>query len=52
MKTERFTEVDVSIERGGVGHFSSGGSDSGSPLLVQIFTSMVYRLSFIAGESA
>ena len=33
-------------------HFSSGDSDSGSPLLVQIFTSEAYRLLFIAGKNA
>ena len=37
----------------GVGvHFSSGDSDSGSPPLLQIFTSPACRLLFIAGENA
>ena len=32
--------------------FSSGDGDSGSPPLVQIFTSTACRLLFIAGENA
>ena len=32
--------------------FSSGDSDSGSPLLVQIFSSAACRLLFITGENA
>lgn len=33
-------------------HFSSDDSNSGSPQLVQLFTSMACRLLFIAGENA
>lgn len=33
-------------------HFNSGNSDSGSPLLVQMFTSAACKLLFIAGENA
>jgi len=36
--------VDVSILRQRVVHFSSGGIDSGSPPLMQIVTSMAWRL--------
>jgi len=42
--------VDVSSVRQWVVHFSNG--EGGSPLLVQIFTSMVCRLLFITGENA
>ena len=41
---------DVSTVRQWVVHFS--GSDSGSPLLVQIFMNVACRLLFIAGENA
>ena len=44
--------MDVSTVRWWVVHFSSGNSNSGSPLLVQILRSAAYRLLFIAGESA
>jgi len=33
-------------------HFSSGDSNSGSPLLVQIAMSVACRLLFITGENA
>mgnify|MGYP001859295783 CR=1 FL=1 len=33
-------------------HFSGGDSDSGSPPLVQMFTSMAYMLLFISVELA
>jgi len=42
--------VNVSTVRQWVVHFISG--DSGSPLVVQILTSTVCRLLFIAGENA
>ena len=42
--------VNVSTVRQWVVHFSNG--EGGSPLLVQIFTSMVCRLLFITGENA
>jgi len=42
--------VGVSTVRWWVVHFSSGNSNSGSPLLVQILRSAAYRLLFIAGE--
>ena len=42
--------VEVSTVRQWVVHFSSG--DSGSPPLVQIFTSMACRLLFIAGKKS
>ena len=41
--------VDVSTVRGWVVHFSSGDSSSGSPVLVQIFRSVAYRILFITG---
>jgi len=44
--------VAVSTVRWWMVHFSSGDSDCGSPLLVQIFTSMECTLLFIAGENA
>ena len=44
--------VDLSTVRQWVVCFSSGNSNSGSPLLVQIFTSMAWKLLFIAGENA
>ena len=44
--------VDVSTLRWCVVHFSTGDSSSGSPLLVQIFTSTAYRLLFIIGKNA
>jgi len=42
----------VTTVRQWVVHFSSGNSDSGSALLVQIFISVACRLLFIAGENA
>lgn len=33
-------------------HFSSGGSNSGAPVLGQIITSVAFRLLIIAGENA
>jgi len=45
-----YQTVDVSTVRSWVVHFSSG--DSGSPLLVQIFTSVAHSLLFIAGKNA
>ena len=45
-------KVDVSTVRWWVVHFSSGGSKSGSPLLMQIFMSEVCRLLFIAVKNA
>jgi len=44
--------LDVSTVRWGVAHFSSGDSESDSPLLVQMITSTACRLLFIAGEYA
>ena len=44
--------VDMSTVKRGVVHFSSGDSDSGSPLLVQISTSVAGRFLFITGENA
>jgi len=44
--------VDVSTVKQWVVHFSSGDSDSMSPLLVQIFTSLAHRLLFITGDNA
>jgi len=44
--------VDVSTVRRWVVHFSSNGTDSGFPLLVQGFTNVSYRLLFITGENA
>ena len=44
--------VSVSTARWWVVHFSSYNSDSGAPLLVQIFAGVAYRLFFIAGENA
>jgi len=44
--------VDVSSVRRWVVHFSSNGTDSGFPLLVQGFTNVSYRLLFITGENA
>ena len=44
--------VDVNTVRQWVVHFSTGSSDSGSPLLLQIVMSVACRLLFIAGENA
>jgi len=44
--------VDVSTVRWWVACFSNGDGDSGSLLLVQIFTSMAYHLLFITGKNA
>ena len=44
--------VDVSTVRQWMVHFSSNGSNSGSPLLVQICLSAACRLLFIAGKNA
>ena len=44
--------VDVGTMMWWVMHFSSGGSDSGSPPLVQIFMGVVYSLLFTVGENA
>ena len=33
-------------------HFSSGDSDGGAPLLVQVFMSIKCRLLFITGKNA
>ena len=44
--------VNVNIVRLWVVHFSSGDSDSGSPPLVQILTSVARRLLFIPGKNA
>ena len=44
--------VDVGAVRQWRMCFSSGDSDSGSPLLVQICMSAACRLMFIAGENA
>ena len=44
--------VDVSTVRQWVLRFSSGISDSGSSLLVQIVMIAAYRLLFIIGENA
>jgi len=41
--------VDVSTVKWWVVHFNSGGS--GSPLLLEIFTSSACRLLFIAGKN-
>mgnify|MGYP001858900571 CR=1 FL=1 len=41
--------MDVSTVKRWVVHFSCGDGNSGSPLLVQIFTSMAHRLLFIVG---
>jgi len=43
--------VDVSTVKQWAVHFSSGDSNSGSPLLVQMFTSMTRRLLLLAGEN-
>jgi len=43
--------VDVGAVRQWRMCFSSGDSDSGSPLLVQFFMSKACRLLFIAGEN-
>jgi len=43
--------VDVSTVRWWVVHFSSGGSESGAPLLVQVVTSAACRLLLIAGKN-
>jgi len=43
--------VDVSTVWWWVVHFSSVGSASRSPLLVQIFTDMTCKLLFTAGEN-
>ena len=42
----------VSRVRWWVVHFSSGNSDSGAPLLVQIVMRMACRLLFITGKNA
>ena len=42
--------VDVSTLRWWVVYFSSGNSDSGSPLLVQIFMSAACRLLFMLAK--
>ena len=44
--------MDVSTMRQWVVCLGSGDSNSGSPLLVQIFTSGARRLLFMAGENA
>ena len=44
--------VDVNKVMKWVVHFNSGNTDSGSPLVVQIFTSAACRLSFMAGKNA
>ena len=44
--------VDAGTVRWWVMCSSSVDNDSGSPLLVQIFMSMAYRILFIAGENA
>ena len=44
--------MDVSMVRWWMARFCSGKSDCGSPLLVQMFTSMACRLFFIAGKNA
>jgi len=44
--------VDVNTVREWVVHLSSGDSDNGSPLLVQILMSVARRLIFEAGENA
>ena len=44
--------VDVSRVRQWVVHFSTGDSYSGSPPVVQVFTSVTCGLLFIAGENA
>jgi len=43
--------LDVSTVRQWVVHFSSGDSNSGSPSVVQIFTSVACTLLFITGEN-
>ena len=50
LNTDGDQPVDVGTVRQWVVHFISG--DSGSPLVVQILTSTVCRLLFIAGENA
>jgi len=44
--------VAVSTVKQWVVHFSSGDCTSASPPLMQVFTSMVCRLLFIAGKNA
>jgi len=44
--------VDVSTLRQRVVYFSGGDRDSGSSLLLRLFTSTIYRLLFITGENA
>ena len=44
--------MDVSAVRQWVVCFSSGDSNSGSPMLVQTLTSMACRLLFITGKNA
>lgn len=44
--------VHVSMAKWWMVHFSDGDIDSESPLLVQAFMSVVFRLLFIADESA
>ena len=44
--------MDVSTVRLWVVHYSNDDVDSGSPLLVQIFTSVACRFLFVAGKNA
>ena len=44
--------VNMSTAKQRVVCFTSGNSDSGSPLVVEIFTSMAFRLLFTAGKNA
>jgi len=44
--------VNMSTAKQRVVGFTSGNSDSGSPLVVEIFTSTAFRLLFTAGKNA